>query len=62
MNDGFGAGVLFCFVIAAFLLVGYLFGASVMTNWIGSDCQDYGKTSIKGVWYECRKIEKKATP
>jgi hypothetical protein len=58
-SDGFGAGAVLIVAILFLMLMGYVIGVAVMSGWVSGDCRDFGKTSIRGQWYECRPVDKK---
>lgn len=54
MGD-FGAGFFAALVLVAIFMFGNVAGFALTA----SQCNDYGKTSLGGAVYECKKVEKK---
>lgn len=58
-TEGFGVGFAACGFFLLIIFMAGMLGWIVAAQWVSSDCRDFGKTQIKGTWYECRKLEEK---
>ena len=57
--DDFGNGVLVAVIAIVSAVLFTVVGGIINDNSIMNDCDNYGKTSIKSVWYKCERLGEK---
>lgn len=58
-SDQFGSGIFVGMAVVAMLLVIGILGSIASDAMTRSDCDNYGKSKIRGQWYECKQLPEK---
>lgn len=58
-SESFGNGFTACLIGIAILAVAVMVGYAIGIGTTRSDCEDYGKVKLRGMWFACAVIPEK---